>query len=99
MKGAERPYPGTRIHSGFSIAFFLAVLVMLLVARGEPASEPDDNARISQAGSGKTIRVNVEEVRIDAVELGGNRRQITDLTADDFEIYQDGVLQEINACT
>ena len=99
MKSAERPYSRTRIHSGFRIAFFQAVLVMVSVARGVPASEPDDNARISQAGSGKTIRVNVEVVRIDAVELGGNRRQITDLTADDFEIYQDGVLQEINACT
>jgi VWFA-related protein len=45
------------------------------------------------------IRVGVEEVRIDAVALDGNGHQITDLTAADFEIYQDGKLQEITSST
>jgi VWFA-related protein len=46
---------------------------------------------------GFSIRVSVEEVRIDAVILDGKGRQITDLTADDFELYQDDQPQKINA--
>jgi VWFA-related protein len=40
------------------------------------------------------IKVGVEEVRIDAVVLNNKGKQVTDLTADDFEIYQDNVLQK-----
>ena len=46
-----------------------------------------------------SIRVTVEEVRIDAVVLDRKGRQITDLTAEDFELYQDDQLQIINAST
>lgn len=42
-----------------------------------------------------TIKVGVEEVRLDAVVLDKKGRQITDLTADDFEIYQDKKRQRI----
>lgn len=41
------------------------------------------------------IRVAVEEVRLDAVVLDGKGRPITDLTAKDFEIYQDYVPQKV----
>jgi VWFA-related protein len=41
------------------------------------------------------IQVSVEEVRIDAVVLDKKGRQIADLTAKDFEIFQDGAKQEI----
>ena len=46
-----------------------------------------------------TVRIAVDEVRIDAVVLNWRGRQITDLTAADFEIYQDGKKQEIVSCT
>jgi hypothetical protein len=36
------------------------------------------------------VKVDVDEVQLDAVVLDWRGRQITDLTADDFEIYQDG---------
>jgi VWFA-related protein len=41
------------------------------------------------------MKVGVEEVRIDAVVLDNKGRQITDLTADDFELSQDGKPQKI----
>jgi len=44
-----------------------------------------------------TIRIGVEEIRLDAVVLDGKGRQITGLTAEDFELYQDDQLQKINA--
>lgn len=43
------------------------------------------------------IRVGVEEVRLDAVVLDKKGRQISDLTADDFDIYQDNKRQQIVA--
>jgi hypothetical protein len=42
-----------------------------------------------------SIKVAVDEVQLDAVVLDWRGRQITDLTADDFEIYQDGKRQKI----
>ncbi|MEJ2247732.1 MAG: hypothetical protein P8Y80_16910, partial [Acidobacteriota bacterium] len=41
------------------------------------------------------IKVGIEEVRLDAVVVDKKGRQVTDLTGDDFEIYQDGRQQEI----
>jgi VWFA-related protein len=56
---------------------------------------------LARAGSAQiesrdySIKVAVDEVRLDAVVLDWKGRQITDLTADDFEIYQDGKRQKI----
>jgi VWFA-related protein len=44
------------------------------------------------------IKVGVEEVRIDAVVLDNKGRQITDLTGEDFKLFQDGKPQKINSC-
>ncbi len=45
------------------------------------------------------IRIAVEEVRLDAVVLDGKGRPVTDLTAGDFEIFQDGKPQKVLSCT
>ncbi|MEJ2111048.1 MAG: VWA domain-containing protein, partial [Acidobacteriota bacterium] len=45
-----------------------------------------------------TVKVNVDEVRIDAVVVDWRGRYVTDLTAEDFEIYQDGKPLEITSC-
>ncbi len=45
-----------------------------------------------------TVRIAVEEVRIDAVVVDGKGRQIPNLTAADFEIFQDDVPQKILSC-
>jgi VWFA-related protein len=42
-----------------------------------------------------SIRVGVEEVRIDAVVLDKKGNQVVDLTSGDFEVYQDGKPQQI----
>ena len=52
-----------------------------------------------KADDGYKIKVDVEEVLLDAVVVDGKGRQITDLTADDFEIYQDKKRQEVTGCT
>ena len=43
------------------------------------------------------ISVNVNEIRLDVVVVDNKGRPITDLTAADFEIYQDKLLQEVSS--
>jgi VWFA-related protein len=71
-----------------SIIFLGLGLTIISNAQKNSASEKDYK-----------IQVGVEEVRIDAVVLDNKGNQVTDLTADDFEIYQDGKFQKINSST
>jgi len=59
---------------------------------------PNPSLQVEKADDDFKIKVNVEEVRLDAVVVDRKGRQITDLTADDFEIYQDKKQQEIIGC-
>ncbi len=45
-----------------------------------------------------TVRIAVEEVRLDVVVLDGKGRQVPDLTAADFQVFQDDVPQDILSC-
>ena len=71
-----------------------------LCTHGESSPAPAQNKDKSAIESDKdhTIRVAVEEVRLDAVVLDKKGRPITDLTAKDFEIFQDGERQKILSC-
>ena len=59
---------------------------------------PDTNQNVQKDENEFKIKVGIEEVRLDAVAVDRKGRQITDLTGDDFEIYQDGRQQEIIGC-
>jgi VWFA-related protein len=61
----------------------------VLLQESNDAGDQDENKSI--------VRVGVEEVRLDAVVLDRKGHQITDLTADDFEVYQDNKKQQIIA--
>jgi hypothetical protein len=65
----------------------ICLLVFLMNAYGQTPQDQD-----------LSIKVGVEEVRIDATVLDNNGRQIDDSTVDDFEVYQDGKLQQITSC-
>lgn len=67
-----------------------------VIVKGQttPSSSVNEEQK-EKPGENLKIRVSVEEVRIDAVVLNWRGKQITDLTADEFEIYQDGKKQEI----
>src|SRR5215510_7778667 len=55
----------------------------------------------SQVGAQKekseTVKIRASEVIVDAVVSDRKNRLITNLTPQDFEIYEDGVLQEITS--
>jgi VWFA-related protein len=69
-------------------------------ASGKEPGVPPQNSKTQGEQKDKEfkIHVGVEEVRLDAVVLRKNH-QATDLTEDDFEIYQDGKLQKVISCT
>jgi VWFA-related protein len=62
--------------------------------QGPPAPSPEAGG----SERGFKIRVGVEEVRLDAVVLGKDGRQVTDLTGDDFEVFQDHFRQKVTSC-
>jgi VWFA-related protein len=69
-------------------------------AHGQQASgsAPIADFQTEQKEDNLTIKVNVEEVQLDAVVVDGRGHQITDLTSEDFEIFQDDHEQEITSC-
>jgi VWFA-related protein len=79
-------------------SLFLLALIMFSTGRQNWASPQDGSRQAVTAEKDFTIRVGVEEVRLDAVILDKNGHQVTDLTADDLEIRQDGLPQKITSC-
>jgi VWFA-related protein len=73
-------------------------LLFLLIVTENRASAQEPGEPVLWEDKGLTVRVDVDEIRIDAVVVDWRGRYITDLTADDFEIYQDGEPQEITSC-
>jgi VWFA-related protein len=71
----------------------------MLNSRGQviPIAAQDTEEETGGTGKDFKIIVTVEEVRLDAVVLDKKGHQITDLTAEDFEIYQDGQKQRITS--
>ncbi len=63
----------------------ICVPVLLLVAAAPPQAQKGD----------QTIRLTVEMVSLPVVVSDRNGRRVTNLTKDDFQVYEDGVLQDI----
>jgi VWFA-related protein len=74
-------------------------LTIASVGQVNKSSSENDGIANAKPKQDFSIRVAVEEVRIDAVVVDKKGHQITDLTADDFDLYQDGKLQKIISST
>jgi len=87
------------------IGYILFCLILFTSGLSTPASG-QENSPVSVNGADGTsqqerkasFRVSVDEVRIDAVVLDRHGRQETNLSADDFEIYQNNKKQDIISC-
>src|SRR5215475_374134 len=64
----------------------------------DPVRSPDGSspttAPLPKEGSGYVLRTDVEEVVLNATVLNGNQL-VQDLTKDDFQVFEDGVKQNI----
>ena len=76
-----------RFRSLIVSAAFTAAFVLSANAQQTPPPPPED----------EIIRISSELVLIDALVVDGDNNQVKDLTADDFEIYQDGKRQVITS--
>jgi VWFA-related protein len=75
-------------------------LGLLVSANGQEIGIAPSNSSDQVEKTGNfNIQVGVEEVRIDAVVVDRKGRQITDLTAGEFQIYQDGQPQKVISST
>ena len=81
----------------YAPSFALASWFALEGANGQ--TTPASSGQNDHFKHGFDLKVAVEEVRIDAVVLDRNGHQVRDLTAKDFEVYQDGKPKKIMACT
>lgn len=73
-----------------SIFFVLFALPLLCSAQTPPVSQPT-----LPSESDEVVRISTELVKVDAVVVDQNGKQISNLTVDDFEVFQDGKLQKI----
>ena len=78
---------------------FLHRAVALIVACSFAASQvaaPPSNSQSAQAET-FVVRINVNLVQVDAVVTDSKGKPVTDLKADDFEVFQDGKAQTITS--
>jgi VWFA-related protein len=91
-----------RLASGFRALAWIGFLMLgfFTVASGrENQSSPQSGGeQAAKTEKDFTVRIAVEEVRLDVVAVDGKGRQLPNLTAADFEIFQDDVPQEILSC-
>ena len=85
---------------GITTMFFLGLLFLRIpfsIAQDAAATQTSESAAESEQIDPLNIKVNVNEIRLDVVVVDGRGRPITDLTADDFEVYQDKLPQDVTS--
>jgi len=86
--------------TGIAIAFCIALLfpgLPLFSEQDAPTTTETETAATSESIEPFGIKINVNEVRLDVVVLDKNGNPVTDLTAADFEVFQDKKRQEITS--
>src|SRR5215813_1793516 len=84
----------TRLLSTLSL---IAVGVILAANAQEPAKPSGQTQKPRNSDQGATVRIGSEEVLLDVVARDKKGRPVTDLKADEIEVYEDGVKQQINS--
>ncbi len=81
------------------IGFLLLGFITVANSSENQSSRQNEGQGTAKTEKDFTVRIAVEEVRLDVVVVDRRGRQIPGLTAADFEIYQDDVQQEVLSCT
>jgi VWFA-related protein len=75
---------------------FVASVGAALICAAVAAAQPPQNPTPAPPPNRQVFRLGVELVQVDAVVTDARGRHITDLTAEDFEVLQDGRLQQVS---
>src|SRR5262245_35226430 len=84
----------TRLLSTLSL---IAVGVIFATYAQEPTKPSGQEQKPRTSDQGPTVRIGSEEVLLDVVARDKKGRPVTDLKADQIEVYEDGVKQQINS--
>jgi VWFA-related protein len=86
-----------RLKSGYLLALTLITSTLLSASGQTPSSsERQTNRQPGQQGDQK-IRISSAEVVLDVVVKDKKGRPVTDLTGEDFEVFEDGIKQPIES--
>jgi len=85
-------FPGVIVTFSFALIF---LNVPFSAGQDVPAAATAENDAELILPAPLKISVNVNEVRLDVVVLDRRGEPVTDLTADDFEVFQNGVRQKV----
>ncbi len=77
----------------FRVRIILSTLVVMLAAGGDARSQTASSDQTPR----DTLRVGVTEILLDIIATDKKGRQIKDLRAEEFEVFEDGVKQRITA--
>jgi VWFA-related protein len=99
MRRKKNSQKGTRTCAFLGIGFIWLFLTADSNS-GENQIQPrSEAAQTDKNNSDFRTLISTKEIRLDAVVLDKKGRQVTDLIADDFEIYQDNKKQLVTSCT
>jgi len=85
--------------NGFCSTVVLCALTVGLAAQAPPPAQPTANPQSPQSPQSPTFRVQIDAVTLDVVVKDDQGRFVPDLRKDEFEIYEDGVKQDITSMT
>ena len=80
-----------RIHPAVSRAFGIAALAWAVVSAAPAAQTPPPTQQIP------TFRTRIDAVTVDVIATDKNGKPVTDLTADDFEVKENGKVQTVDS--
>ena len=93
-------YPQFRLGLGLALAVATAAAVAAQSAPGQPAAGQPPPATGQPAGQAQpTFRVAIDFVNMDAIVRNDQDQFVADLTKNEFEIYEDGIKQDLQSLT
>lgn len=96
MPGRDHPFHLVRLGSGGRSGASRAVVLVVLLSLGTSgplAQQP------TTPDAQPTFRLRTDAVVVDVVVRGDGRKPVTGLTADDFELREDGAVQQVTSFT
>lgn len=82
---------------GRTPAFLLVSFLCVLTVSAQKLPAPSPTVVPEKPESDDVIRISTDLVLIDALVVDKNNQQVTNLSPDDFEVYQDGKIQQITS--
>jgi len=102
-------YPLLHVIRASTLAVAIAASIRLVAAQSQPAPQPQPpkpppptagtTAQQPPPGQGPSFRAGIDVVSLNVIASDGASHYVTDLTKDDFNVFEDGVKQDVTFFT